>query len=456
MRGGYVRPRGRYVIAHVMLLLVNAGFAQTAVTPASRHALREQIVEAPAVELNPRTVNRAFIEQADLTIDRDVVAPAATGPDTTVRPAPALDEPAPDEPAAEEDAAVVPRLDRGQLLFVELERTVEQTAHKLLVQQVAATTQVDTGSLHAFNGAVRQLAQDDQEVQLKSYVLVGQPLRYVLATKQFEGSIVVGVADLFGEGRSRAFTVPLLFEVLEGALADPSKVELRETSPPFERIKVTSSVIGQPATLRIASNFSREGVVVEVPVEPTLLVSIAGGDLRAYGVQTTSVRVTAIGGGEETPSRVMFTAPGAILMDGEELTFDEHRMAEAKLRTDRPGVVTVTAQAMGYVPGSDTVTVIRPWPTLLAACFGGFVGGFVRLGTRIGKGTSVTQFAVGMIISVFVGIMVFALHVVGVRLLPVTFSVEVGDIFAFAVAALAGWLGTGVLPQATGPAPKAD
>jgi hypothetical protein len=215
-----------------MLLLVNAGFAQMAVTPASRHALREQIVEAPAVELNPRTVNRAFIEQADLTIDRDVVAPAATGPDTTV----------------------------------------------------------------------------------------------------------VGVADLFGEGRSRAFTVPLLFEVLEAALADPSKVELRETSPPFERIKVTSSVIGQPATLRIASNFSREGVVVEVPVEPTLLVSIVGGDLRAYGMQTTSVRVTAIGGGEETPSRVMFTAPGAILMDEEELTFDEHRIAEAKLRTDRLGV----------------------------------------------------------------------------------------------------------------------
>jgi hypothetical protein len=433
------------------VLLVSEGFAQQAVAPASRQALREQIVQAPAVELDPRIVNRAVIPADNLTVGRDDVAPAATQPEATVRP-----ETAADEPAVEEHTAAVPRLDRGQLLFVELEGPSEQTARRLLVQQVAATSQVDTSSLQAFKGAVRQLAQDEQEVQLKSYVLVGQPLRYVLATKQFEGSIVVGAVDLFGEGRSRVFTVPLLFEVLETALADPSKVELRETSPPFERIKVTSSVIGQPATLRIASNFSREGVVVEVPVEPTLLVSIVGGDLRAYGMQSTSVKVIAVGGVDGAPGGVTLNAPGAILMDDEELTFNEHGMAEATLRTDRPGGVTVTAQAKGYVAGSDTVSVIRPWPTLLATCFGGFVGGFVRLGTRIGKGTSVTQFAVGMIISVFVGIMVFALQVVGVRLLPVTFSVEVGDIFAFAVAALAGWLGTGVLPQATGPAPKAD
>jgi hypothetical protein len=432
------------------VLLASQGFAQPAVTPASRQALREQIVQAPAVELNPRTVNRAFIGHADSAIGRDDVAPTATPPVATVRP-----EAAADEPAAAEDAAAVPRLDRGQLLFVDLDGTLEQTARQLLVQRVAATSQVDTHTLQDFKGAVRQLAEDEQEVQLKSYVLVGQPLRYVLATKQFEGSIVVGAADLFGNGHSRSFTVPLMFEVLEAALADPSKVELRETSPPFERIKVTSSVIGQPATLRIASNFSREGIVVEIPVEPTLLVSIVGGDLRAYGMQTTPVRVTAVGGGNEVLGRVTLSAPGAILMDDEKLTFDEHGMAEAKLRTDRPGAVTVTAQATGYVPGSDTVSVIRPWPTLLAACFGGFIGGFVRLGTRIGKGMSVTQFAIGMIISVFVGIMVFALHVVGVRLLPVTFSVEVGDVFAFAVAALAGWLGTGVLPQAPAPTPEA-
>jgi hypothetical protein len=351
-------------------------------------------------------------------------------------------------PAAE--AVVVSKLAHGQLAYVQLAPPQEQAAQLLLNEKVAAAGPDKLNSLQSFQGAVRQLATDDREIQLKSYVLVGQPLQYVAETGQFVGTILVGVADLFDDGGPRVLTVPLQFEVLESALADPARVSLTETSPPYERIRVTSGVVGQPVTIRIASNFSREGVSVSLPVEPTLLVSIDGGNLRAFGMQTTRVTVTAVGGITRAGMPVQLSAPGAFLPDVNLPKFDDDGIARATLRTDNTGLVTVTAMAAGYTPGSNRVNVIWPWPTLLATCLGGLIGGFVRLAPRMRKGIKVGQFIVGLVISAFLGVIVFALYVVGVKLLPVTFSVEIGDIFAFAAAALAGWIGTAVLPQRQG------
>jgi hypothetical protein len=61
---------------------------------------------------------------------------------------------------------------------------------------------------------------------------------------------------------------------------------------------------------------------------------------------------------------------------------------------------------------------------------------------------NVAAFLVALLISVLLGVLVFALYVLGVNVLPVKFGVQVGDLLAFAAAALAGWLGTSVLPAA--------
>jgi hypothetical protein len=342
-------------------------------------------------------------------------------------------------------AKPVAQVPRGQLLFVPLEPDAERVAEGALAQQVAAMEPARRNGLQVFPGAVRQLGVNGEEVQLKPYVLVGQPLQYVPERDQFVGTIVVGVADLQDAGGARALTVPLEFEVLESALAKPSRVSLDETSPPYQRIEVTSKVVGRPVTLHIASNFSHEGVEVSVPIEPTLLVDIDGDHLRGFGMQTAAVTVTAIGGARPGTGEVNVLAPGAFIVNGSPLTFDESGIARAVLRTDRTGPLTVTATASGFVSGSRMITVIWPWPTLLAASLGGLLGGFVRLGPRIRKRMNIVRFLVGLVISVFVGVIVFALYVVGVKLLPVQFTVEVGDIFAFATAALAGWLGSSVL-----------
>jgi hypothetical protein len=128
-------------------------------------------------------------------------------------------------------------------------------------------------------------------------------------------------------------------------------------------------------------------------------------------------------------------------------TFDAVGRSRTTLRTDGVGEVVVKAEYPSYAPGEDNVTVIWPLFTLGAASLGGLVGGVLRLAPRVPNRISALKFAIGLFTAVLLGVVVFALYVVGVKVLPVDFGVQTGDIFAFACAALAGWLGTGVLPQ---------
>jgi len=416
-------------------------------TPQARRELQQQITRSRAEVVDPAVIQRAaetVPPSAPPSAPAD--APAAAASPATVTPQPQLSV---TTLTASAFPSAIRRVNPGELLYVPLDERTESAAETLLKEQVAASESHSHATLTSFGGAVRQLSADNQEVQLKSYVLVGQPLQYDRHAEQFIGTVLVGVADLFGgSGGPRSLTVPMQFEVLESALVNPQRVALEATSPPYQSIRVTSRVLGEPVVLRVASNFSREGVTVTIPVEPTLIVNVDGNRLRAFGMQTTRLSVRAVGAGSAPQGAVTLRAPGAFLEHPEPLTFDASGTAHATLRTDSPGEVTVSAFAAGYAPGSSLpVLVIWPWPTLAATGIGGLVGGFVRLAGRIRRGMNLGQFILGLIVSILVGMIVFALYVVGVKVLPVSFSVEVGDIFAFAAAALAGWFGVAVLPK---------
>lgn len=382
-----------------------------------KRELRRYINRTPAVLVNPAVVQRV----------PDTVSDAATTAAAT--PAP-TDQSTVDAP--------VTSLRRGELAHVELNPESEHAAKAILTEQLAATGPAQVRTLRSFEGAVRQLATDNSEVQLKSYVLVGQPLQYSVESGHFIGTVLVGAADLFGESGPRTLTVPLVFEVLESALADPARVELKQTSPPYERIRVTSRVVGQPVTIRIASNFSREGVQVLVPIEPTLLVNIDGGDLRAWGMQAARVTVTTVGlkPAEGTPLQI--SAPGAFLTDEAPPAFDKHGVARATLRTDAPGTVKVTASADLFAPGFNHVEVVPPWFTLFVICVGGLLGGLFHLAS---KRLTMRRRIVSLVISTLFGAFIFAVYTVTAKLFPVDFKVEVGDTLAFVVAGLGSWLG---------------
>lgn len=423
----------RLLSCGLVLAIVASGHGSPQAQVLNRAAI-ERIQQAPGRTFRQDTLATIALENASrATADLEAAAAAAAVP---TAPPPA--EPTPVPPPDDAPPAALPR--EGELVYVPLDRGIEREAQQAIANKVGAAV-----TLQTFGGALRQLAADRASVvTLKPYVLVGQPLRFQPETRLFVGSILVGVADL-EQDAARALTTPLQFQVLESALVAPPTIELVETSPPYKEISVTSPVMGT-TTLRVVSNFSREGIAVPIPVEPTLVVSVDGGELRAFGMQTTVVTVTAVG--EPAAGRpVNFSAPGAFLENVDE-TFNDQGVARATLRSDKTGRIAVEASAVGYTSGRAAIDVVAPWRTLAFASVGGFVGGFIRLGSKIRRGMNVAGFSVALLISVLIGVLVFALYVVGVNVLPVTFGVQVGDLFAFAAAALAGWLGTTVLPVA--------
>ena len=433
------------LVTRLLALLVVASWAgmsrdATAQARASRPELKRHIEEAPVVVVNP-----AILAAATERVEPPPTAPppAAAPPD---HPAGAEANPVPPEvkPVAANASTVAPppKLARGQLYVVRLPREQEAQAQAVVAEQVAAIAPASAAALQTFDGVVRQVTEKDVEVQLKPYVLVGQPLMYAREKRKFMGTVAVGVADLVGSSGSEKLSAPLLFEVLESR----QQLSLNHLSPPFERFDVSSDATGQPVTVRIASNFSREGVSVTVPVERTLFVEVDNDNLRGLGLQTTRVTVRAVGGATVPAGTVSISAPGAFMPDSAP-SFDAQGLAHAELRSDSPGTVIVKATATGYVSGEAPLTVVWPWQTLVATIFGGVVGGFIRFAPKIRRGMDGLRFFVALVSAALTGLLVFALYVLGVKVLPVRFGVEVGDLFAFAAAGLGGWLGSGVLPR---------
>lgn len=433
-----------------VLTIVPAASHSQAIDTAKRKALQQQVLQSRAAVMNPAKIAaaREFVQPTaqPLPGDQGVVAvpPADITPPDAQSPG-VFASPAPDTAVSGADVTPMQSLVRGQLYHVSLPPLEEAQAQALVIEQVTSTTSATAAEVQSFSGVVRQVTEDDVEVSLKPYVLVGQRLRFKPDVRRFVGSVAVGVVDLFNSGRDPVLSAPLKFQAIESQ----ELKTLDHLSPPFEYFSVSTAASGEPVTLRIASNFSHEGVAVTVPVEPTLIVEINNPELRGLGLQRTNVKIRAVGGVTPPQGEVSLEAPGAFL-DEKPAIFDQNGIARSGLRSDSAGIVTVTASATGYVPGEKSVTVKWPWLTLIITCLGGLVGGFIRLGPKIRRGTNGLRFVVGLVIAALTGVLVFALYVVGVKVLPVSFSVEVGDLFAFAAAALGGWLGSGVLPGLKG------
>jgi hypothetical protein len=250
----------------------------------------------------------------------------------------------------------------------------------------------------------------------------------------------LGVTDVGGTGGSAKLSAPLRFEVVETG----ERVDLAELSPPFGRFNVSTEATGEPVTLRIASNFTREGVAVTVPVASTLLVEVENDRPRALGMQTT--RVTVRGLGANAPGTVVSIAAPDALLDQDRVTLDAQGLGHTVLRTDETGLITVRATATGFVSAQTPMNVVWPWATLAATCAGGLCGGFLRLAGAGGRRRP-GRVVLSLGIAVVTGLVVFALQVVGVKVLPVTFTTAVGDLVAFATGAVGGWLGPKVLPE---------
>lgn len=346
-------------------------------------------------------------------------------------------------PSAAPPPVEPPALVAGQMYRVALAHDEEQLAADVLKSRIAGFSRANT--VASFPGIVRQVATNQQAVDLKPFVLAGKALTLDRPTGEFKGSIRIGVADLSNPTEGLALSAPMTFNVLEADLADPSQVALDKTSPPLETIRIHTPVVEEPFVVRVASQFDLAGVPVTLRVSPTLFVQTDREVIQGYGLETASVYVWTVGVSTPKGRTVQLRAKPSAHFAQSRLILDEEGRAETHLRSDASGPVTLTASMAGLGNADYPIQFDRPWRTLAFSLVGGLLGGLIRVAPGFRPGSRLARPVIALFVSVLIGALVFALTALGVNVLPVEFAVRSGDIFVFAVSALGAWLGTAAL-----------
>jgi hypothetical protein len=333
----------------------------------------------------------------------------------------------------------------GISYYAKLAPAEERATTEILTAQVAKLP-VSSAPV-SFPGVIRQLTQDNREVQLKTYALVGEALTYDSQRRQFVGTIKLGVSDLFDQAEGRALSAPIRFDVLESALADPTFVVLKTTSPPHEEIKIHAANPSNPLIVRVASRFNQEGISLSLPLNPTLFIQTDRQAIQGYGLETTRVLVSIVGHPAPKGLVVQLTANPSAHFELSQLTLGDGGTAETILRSDATGHVSLTATGAGGAPGTATVDFEPPARTLISATIGGLLGGLLRMFTRARANTKLKHRVSALAVSILTGLFVFLLYVVGVNVFPIEILVRVSDVFVLAVSALGAWVGTAALRQ---------
>jgi hypothetical protein len=395
-----------------LLLIAVAAAGQAASNPAAAHA-----------DLTAAAVLQEHIREAPVFVMKSaaVAAPALT------------EEPVP-PPAA---------LSPGQLYLVKLAPADEAAARRRVIARVAAEDPDAAASVRVFDGVVRVLSDDGEELDLKPYVRIAKRLRFVPDVQQFLGSLAIGVADLETTRRSATLSAPLFFKVLETG----QQVSVDQLSPPYALLDISTGAVARPPTVHVVTNFTAERLATTATFVPTLRVELDHPTLASLGLQTATVTVEAVGGPTVPSGVVSLSAPGAVL-DDNRLDFDDHGRASTRLRGALPGRITVAASAEDYDAGAQPLGIVWPWHAIIATLLGSLLGAAIRLSTHVRRGMSAARLAFALAWAALIGEVVFGLYgLVGLLslLTPLHLDARIADVVAFGAATVAGWISIGVL-----------
>jgi hypothetical protein len=431
-------------------LALNAALA----TPAfAQNASRATVVQKPATRQLQREI--ATVPVAEIArIPTDTVAapagPASTAAaDASTAPeaAPAATDPAPAATAPSSVAEVRPlsTLQRGRLYYARVSPEQETRISEIVEPTIRATA--GDRPVMTIPGVVRVLSRAGDEVQLKPYVFFGDRLTYSATARKFVGSIFVGVASIGEREDQDELSAPVIFQVLESFVV-PQQISVTRTSPPYARLDVALDSIGGQENgaenVRILTTYSPDVMTLSLPVAPTVLVRVTSPSIQGYGLGTTPVSVSVLGMDNPEGRTVTLTASPRATFEPVEITLDKFGNGRSLLRSDGVGQVLVGASLANAVEIPSTVTFMPPTETVGAGLIGGLGGALIRLLPRIGR-IGAKKFVLGIFVSILIGLLVFGLYAIGVKVLPIEPTVSVGAIVVLVISAVGAWLGTSSL-----------
>jgi hypothetical protein len=293
----------------------------------------------------------------------------------------------------------------------------------------------------------RQLtALGGPEVQVKAYALAGQPLTFDTTANTYVGTIRLGLASVSGESFD-TLSAPVQFEVVESNLAEPARVSMSRSSPPFETVTIKVPDAKSNLVVHVASRFNPAGEPVSLGVTPRLLVNTDRLRIQGYGLETARVHVEAVGHpNPETVVVALRTDPSAYL-ETSTLKLSPDGTADTVLRSDGSGRVRIVASAAGFSNATADITFDPPWRTIVSAILGGLLGGLVRVLPGLRRGAKAGRTVVTLVVAVIVGLLVFGLLLLGVNTLLIDYKVRVSDVFVLVASAMGAWVGTLALPK---------
>lgn len=205
-------------------------------------------------------------------------------------------------------------------------------------------------------------------------------------------------------------------------------------------------------TLEVRSTLS--DVNLELEALPRLEVRPESTSMVGLGLAKMVINVEPVAPHGEplrlaAPTRIALTVDGPATPDPSELRLEpDHSMASFDLRSSGLAPLTVTAVA-GSLRGEATIQQRVPWGPIIAALFGGALGGF---GRRFVKGASKAPTALRLLEGVIVALIAYVAGVLGVGYLALPMAVVATEAGAFLTGALSGFIGVNVLERLQGKA----
>ena len=264
-------------------------------------------------------------------------------------------------------------------------------------------------------------------IELQPVVLLGAPLKYEPATKDFRGSLSIYLREV-GQTVSRPLSIPL--QMLVRTNADrviPASLGFGHTYFPPQDVQVISGNPQNVVKVRFITEIDTSGYDIDVAVEPGLTNQTGQTRLQAYGVEKASLVIVMRPLVTTGPLSVSVTATSGYVSP--ETVDLRSGQATVTVRSSGVGKSTVTVVGSGYRPAQAELEYIFPWAFLIATLLGSMIGAFLWREEGFGFGQFLRRMLMGLIV-------VVAWVILGLNLLNIPLPTYYNEGLAFVLGAL--------------------
>lgn len=219
-------------------------------------------------------------------------------------------------------------------------------------------------------------------------------------------------------------------------------VELRFTAlNAWRDVEVTASNVDNTPSLSVRPNFSSDSFELPLPVgpRPSATISFEDAAIPGFGLRVARATIRVLNIENPDGVRLSFRTDGGQFTDGGEVVLDADGRAELGLRSVGLGSATITSSdPLLAAVTADTIEFRLPWLFAIATLLGGLAG---TVATRRSR----EHFAGAAVTGVVTGAIVVVAWAVGINLLGVEPTAQVGEAVVFVLSALGAVTGPAIL-----------